>query len=120
MLFVAVICVFLIGLTTLIHYEALQLLNTWLAKLKFPNRSKLLLVMFVAFAAHIVEIAIYGATLYALVEYAGLGTLQGSTQFTLLNCFYFSAETYTTLGFGDLTPSGPLRCGSSSNTMLCV
>lgn len=26
-----------------------------------------------------------------------------------MNCLYFSAETYTTLGFGDLTPAGPVR-----------
>ena len=29
--------------------------------------------------------------------------------FSLINCLYFSAETYTSLGFGDLTPVGPVR-----------
>jgi hypothetical protein len=24
-------------------------------------------------------------------------------------CFYFSAETFTSLGYGDIRPSGPLR-----------
>jgi hypothetical protein len=105
----ALVCVFLIALTTLIHYEALRLLDRGVATLRVPSRRKLLIVVFGAFAAHLLEIAIYGATLYALVEFGGLGTLQGAAQFTLLNCFYFSAETYTTLGFGDLTPSGPLR-----------
>ena len=28
---------------------------------------------------------------------------------SLASCLYFSAETYTSLGFGDLTPVGPLR-----------
>lgn len=109
MLVVALTCLLLIAVTTLIHYEALRVLNTRLMALRIPKRSKLLVVIFAAFAAHIVEIAIYGATLYVLVEYLGVGTLRGATQFSLMNCLYFSVETYTTLGFGDLTPSGPIR-----------
>jgi hypothetical protein len=26
-----------------------------------------------------------------------------------MNCLYFSAETFTSLGFGDVTPVGPIR-----------
>jgi len=36
-------------------------------------------------------------------------TLTGPGGFTLANSLYFSAETYTSLGFGDLIPIGPLR-----------
>jgi hypothetical protein len=109
MLPVALTCAFLIALTTLIHYEALRMLNTRLFTLPIPKRSKLLVVMFTAFATHILEIAIYGLALYLLVEWFGVGMLRGTTHFSLINCFYFSVETYTTLGFGDLTPSGPVR-----------
>ncbi|MFL6662236.1 MAG: potassium channel family protein, partial [Rhizobacter sp.] len=28
---------------------------------------------------------------------------------SLSTCLYFSAETYTSLGFGDITPVGPIR-----------
>ena len=52
-----------------------------------PDRSKLLVLIFSAFAAHIVEIALYGATIYALIEWLGAGTLRGAQHFTLLNCF---------------------------------
>ena len=109
MLVVALTCVLLIAVTTLIHYEVLRLLNTGLVPLPIPPRSKLLVLIFAACAAHIVEIAIYGLATYALVDVAGIGMLRGGSHFSLLNCFYFSAETYTTLGFGDLTPSGPIR-----------
>ena len=37
------------------------------------------------------------------------GSLTGTAGFSLANCMYFSAETYTSLGFGDLTPVGPVR-----------
>lgn len=106
---VALVCILLIAVTTVIHYEVLHRLNTRLPRLRVRDRSKLLVVMFAAFVAHIVEIAIYGAALYLLVKYFGVGTLQGTAGFSFLNCLYFSGETYTTLGFGDLTPVGPIR-----------
>ncbi|MEP6558064.1 MAG: potassium channel family protein [Burkholderiales bacterium] len=77
--------------------------------MRIPNRSKLLVVMFAAFVAHGAEIAVYGLALFALVKYGAVGSLAGSAASSMANCFYFSAETYTTLGFGDLTPTGPLR-----------
>ena len=109
MFIVALTCILLIAVTTLIHYEALRILNTGLLTMPIPARRKLLVVVFAAFATHIVEIAIYGLALYGLIAWLDVGTLRGTTHFSLINCFYFSVETYTTLGFGDLTPSGPVR-----------
>ena len=109
MLVVALACILLIAVTTVIHYEALRTLNARLASLRVPSRSKLLVVIFAAFVAHALEIALYGAAIFLLVKYFEVGALQGTTRFSLMNCLYFSAETYTSLGFGDLTPVGPLR-----------
>jgi hypothetical protein len=47
--------------------------------------------------------------MFLLCEYADVGTLRGSSGFTLVSCLYFSSETYTSLGFGDITPVGPIR-----------
>jgi hypothetical protein len=109
MLLVALACALLISTTTVIHYEALRGLSRRLPTLDIPNRSKLLVVIFSAFIAHAVEIGVYGGALYLLVESLGAGTLEGTLGFSFINCLYFSAETYTTLGFGDLTPVGPVR-----------
>lgn len=108
MLIVMLACVVLIGLSTVIHYEVLRLVNRWLPRLRIPSRTKLLVVMFAAFFAHALEIAVYGAVVFALVKYGDVGSLAGRP-FSFVNCMYFSAETYTSLGFGDLTPTGPLR-----------
>jgi hypothetical protein len=109
MLIVVLACALLIAATTLIHYEALRVLNTRLITLPIPARSKLLVVIFAAFAAHLVEIAVYAVAVYGLVEHLDVGALHGAKHYSFLNYLYFSAETYTTLGFGDLTPSGPIR-----------
>ena len=102
-------CCVLVVTTTILHYEVLRSLNTRLPTLRVPDRSKLVVVILAAFVAHAMEMAFYGATLYILVEWLGAGSLTGSRGFSLANCLYFSAETYTSLGFGDLTPIGPVR-----------
>ncbi|MEO5735621.1 MAG: ion channel [Rubrivivax sp.] len=38
-----------------------------------------------------------------------IGNLGGPTGFSLSTCLYVSAETCTSLGFGDITPHGPVR-----------
>ena len=106
---VIILCCLLVISTTVLHYEVLRFLNTWLPALHMPDRAKLVVVILAAFVAHVIEMAVYGATLYALVVWGGLGELQGSPEFSLMACMYFSAETYTSLGFGDLTPVGPIR-----------
>lgn len=109
MLFVILFCLMLIALTTLIHYEVLGSLYARLPAINTPRRSKLLLVIFIAFAAHALEICLYGVVLYGLIKHAGVGGLSGANGATLTNCLYFSAETYSSLGFGDLIPTGPIR-----------
>ena len=106
---VIIACALLIVSSTVLHYEALRAMNTLLPSLGIPNRTKLLVVMGGSFLAHAIEIALYGAALYILVRYLGVGELTGAAGFSLASCLYFSAETYTSLGFGDLTPNGPVR-----------
>jgi hypothetical protein len=109
MLIAAFACLTLIALTALVHYEVLGSLNMRLPGLRIPRRSKLLVVFFTSVAAHAFEVLLYGFALYGLVRWAGVGGLAGSAGFSLETCLYFSAETYTSLGFDDLTPVGPIR-----------
>jgi len=102
-------CLALIALTTVIHYETLRKLHDSLPRLRIPRRTKLLVVIFSAFVAHGLEIALYGVTFYTLVHFVDGGSLNGPGGFSLLNCLYFSGETYTSLGFGDVIPAGPIR-----------
>ena len=102
-------CVMMIALTTLIHFEILSSLNTRLPALCIPSRSKLLIVIFGAFTAHALEIALYGFVFFGLIHFTGTGSLSGIGSSSLENCLYFSAETFSSLGFGDLIPNGPIR-----------
>ena len=44
-----------------------------------------------------------------LSQVAGAGTLSAGAAHSFVSCLYFSAETFTSLGFGDVTPTGPVR-----------
>lgn len=109
MFVVVIACALLIALTTMIHYEVLGTLSARLPGLGIPPRSKLLVVVFATFAAHAVEMAVYGFALFLSIRYLGVGTLKGLTGSLLESALYFSAETYTSLGFGDIAPVGPIR-----------
>lgn len=102
-------CGLLVLATTLLHYEVLRGLNAWLPVLRMPRRSKLVVVVLSAFVAHACEMAMYGGVIYALGAWLADGSLTGNVGFSLSTCIYFSAETYTSLGFGDITPVGPVR-----------
>ncbi len=109
MMLVGVVCLALVVLTTLLHYEALRLLSTVLPQLRMAPRARLIVVILATFAAHTLEIVLYAGAAYALVHglaVGGLGTADGPAWTTAL---YFSSETFTSLGYGDVVPTGPLR-----------
>jgi len=109
MILVGFFCSGLVALTTLIHYEALRVLTIRLPRLRVPSRMRLIVVIVAAFFAHLAEIVLYGFALFVLVRFLAAGTLSGAGGASLLNCMYFSAETFTSVGFGDLVPVGPVR-----------
>lgn len=96
--------------TVVIHYEVLR--STWLVVplARLPNpRSKMLVLLGGIFVAHTLEISLYALAYYLMHDHLGLGTIAGNTDGAFLDFFYFSATSYTTLGFGDLYPQGPIR-----------
>lgn len=100
----------LVVLTTLMHYEALRLIGAGVERLAMPRRAKLVVVMLGAFVAHALEIGLYAVAAYTLIHHWGAGSLGGTGLSPTLDvCLYFSAETYTSIGYGDLVPQGPLR-----------
>jgi len=109
MVLIGISCAVLLVVTTIVHYEVLRTLTIGLPALAMPARAKLIVVIFAAFFAHAAEIALYAVAIYVLVRYAGTGTLGDASHFSLTKCLYFSAETYSSLGYGDVVPGGDLR-----------
>ena len=72
---VAIAALLLIGMTTAIHYVVLCGLYRWLPVIRIPSRSRVLVMIFDAFIAHALEIAVYGLTFYIMISYLGAGGL---------------------------------------------
>jgi Ion channel len=102
--------VVLVLVTILIHYEVLRVTSEHLAELPIPPRFNVLVVMLAVFTAHTIEVWLYGAAYWVLSGHYGLGGF-GGTDVTggFEDSLYFSAVTYTSLGFGDLFPVGHFR-----------
>lgn len=96
-------------LTVLIHYETLYLLAKRLPAVKIVHRYRVLLAVMVIMLAHVIEIWLFALGYYIMIHYGEFGTLSGNIDLSLLDCSYFSFTTYTTLGYGDIEPSGYLR-----------
>jgi len=95
--------------TTFIHYEVLRLAYARLPRLCVPARFKVMAVIFAAFGAHALEMVLYACGFFLLAHYAGSGSLGPGHGLTLPGYLYFSAETYTSLGYGDVVPHQSLR-----------
>jgi hypothetical protein len=102
-------CLFLLVATTVIHYEVLRLLTAGLPALRIQPRVQLVFVIIGAFGAHFIEILLYGAAYWLLATVFDIGSMGDPGPLPFTRCLYFSAETYTTLGYGDVLPHGDLR-----------
>jgi hypothetical protein len=95
--------------STALHDAVLAGLSTTLPRMKCSPRLRLLGVMLSLFGAHMLEIGLYGLAVFTLIHGLQVGSLGGTAPASLASCLYFSAETFSSLGYGDLVPQGPLR-----------
>lgn len=101
-------CALLVSLTIGLHYEILRLLSVFIPSTPFPIRAKVLLVVLGCFVAHTIEVWIYAGAYWLLSE-AGHGALYGRLDHNFSDFLYFSATSYSTLGFGDISPQGAIK-----------
>ena len=102
------LCSMLLLATTSFHYEALR----WLAgraRSHRATRRSVPATLFLLVAVHIVDIGAYAVTYWAAAGPLAIGTFGGRRALSALDYFYYAAETYSSLGYGDIFPVGEIR-----------
>lgn len=95
--------------SVILHYEGLRILSDKLPMPKHHHRRRIVLLILCLMLLHIIEIWIFGLAYYFLQFLPGYGALNGTSLLTVFDCVYYSATVFSTLGFGDIVPLGPIR-----------
>ena len=91
-----------------VHYVAMTVLHARISGISVNRAAKTQLALLGLSAAHLFEAGIYAAG-FQLGETLGLGGFSGAYTSDGMGVYYFSLVNYTSLGLGDIYPTGHLR-----------
>jgi hypothetical protein len=106
--------------SVLIHNECLHILDRVVDSFS-THRRRLVMTMFGLLVAHILEIWLYAGAYLALAQLPSVGAIHMTMPemtLTALDAVYYSAMVYTTVGFGDMVPSGGLRLITATEALV--
>lgn len=110
---VVAVTILAVGVCVMLHYEVLSQLSKRLGRLdqrSGQRRRRVLFGIFGVLTVHVVEIWIFGLAFFLLqVISPAFGEIRGIAAGSMVDHVYFSAVTFTTVGFGDVIPAGPVR-----------
>ena len=110
----------LVLLTVLIHYEAMRVITLLLPRIRIQPRLRILVVILGVFAAHTIEVWVFGLVYWLMSGPLALGAVSGYMSGHLFDYVYFSVVVYTSLGFGDIQPYELVRlhAGDDAHQMI--
>ena len=93
----------------LLQYEYLVLVWRRLSTHRGHRRIKVLYGIGAVLLLHVAEIWIFGAVFWLLLLWPAAGALAGEEALGFFDHIYFSAICFTTVGFGEIWPTGAVR-----------
>jgi hypothetical protein len=108
------ICLLAIFGATAFHYEALRLIRRLARRTR--RRMAIPVILIMVMTAHIAEILLYMGLFMLARGPLGLGGFSGDPH-GLLGLFYYTVETYSSLGAGDVIPVGEIRLIASAASL---
>ena len=95
--------------SVLMHFEALQRLS------RYPLHGRLGLIgaVLTLLTAHLLEVGLFGTAFYGATTWLHIGSFAGEHSMTAIDYYYYAAETYSSLGYGDIYPVGEIRLMAS-------
>lgn len=101
--------IILIVMSINIHLVMLKIIMHYRRKMPIPTTGDIVTNVLIAILTHSLEIVLFAAGMYILESSGYYGHIATNGEGLFGEYVYLSAITYTTLGFGDITPVGPLR-----------
>ena len=87
------LCLFLVGVSVMTHYEALRLLNDRLSGTELiSTRAKVLAALVGAMASHLLQIGVFGLAFWLLRDKFGIGGFGGTFEDSLATFSTFPAK----------------------------
>jgi hypothetical protein len=93
----------------LVHYEGLIATAKAVMAYHGKHRVRVLFAISSTIVLHVIEIWLFGLVMWALLQWPACGTIAGVGDAPFLDLIYLSAISYSTVGFGDVAPVGPIR-----------
>ncbi len=109
------ICLLAIFGATAFHYEALRQIRKVASRAR-RHRLTIPIILIMVMAAHIAEILLYMGLFLLASGPLGLGGFSAEPH-GLLGLFYYTVETYSSLGAGDVIPVGEIRLIASAASL---
>jgi hypothetical protein len=106
-----------VALAVLVHYEGLAWMSSRLTSMQALRRRKVLMGVYGVILLHVIEIWLFGASIWLLLKVPYTGAMNGVTHSPFFDSIYLSAVTFSTVGFGDLAPVGPIRFVSGTEAL---
>lgn len=103
------------AVAVLLHYQGMVLLGKryssgrTIRSRDMPKRGTILKVFGWLFLLHVAEIVLFGLVFWGLLSWLGAGAIRGADDTSAMQAIYMSAVTFTTVGFGNVSPLGPIR-----------
>ena len=105
----AVLSLLLLAVCVFVHYEAFRVIAGRIKRPGSAERRLVLQVVVIALCAHLIEIAVFAFGYFLADAVLDLGNFTGVREAQAIDYLYFSIETYTSLGVGDIYPTGVMR-----------
>ena len=106
---VVAITLIIVSLCIGLHFEILSHCRRYLKRLSEQRRRRVLVLILIILFAHTIEIWLFAIGYALSLEIFDGGELAGAIVESVVDYVYYSAVVYTTVGFGDITPIGPIR-----------
>ncbi len=92
-----------------IHYEALHQIALRIGQVADERRRWVVLGVILLFLTHGAEIWLFAGGYIVADLWLDIGDLRGNFDGEIIEYVYYSSMTYTTVGYGDIHPTGAIR-----------